>query len=86
MGVISLPVDLDIKELVDQVDQDSMVRMIGEVKDQESRESLMSIYNVILALWVYWSITKDETAAYHISYYQDRFFDLYFRSKGEVRE
>ena len=78
-----MPAELDFKALREQIDQEVMIKMINEIKDAEVRSILLNLYNIILALWVYWSETHDAETEYHIYYYQNVFFDVFFKHRQQ---
>jgi len=79
-----MPIEFKIEELKEHIlDQNAMIRIINEVENVEIRAKLMYLYNVIIALWMYWNLTHEEDVEFHIQYYQTKFFNLLFKSKGE---
>ena len=70
-------------------DQDNILRMFGEIstfEDDNTRETLMYLYNVLMSLWMYWNKTGDKEAEYHLRYYQNKFFQMFFEAKGHKEE
>lgn len=81
-----MPIKLGIEELRNQIlDQEAIIKMVNEIKNVEVRTVLINLYNVIIALWTYWNITQEEETEYHISYYQRKFFDLFFKQKEKEK-